>query len=182
MTYKSFSQTRGQNEEYHNQQYNQNPHFNTKMGVTSVDQLPLQHNIQSDILPNGVRIKSVHDHLQRNVNHDFNSQPNIENHNIFRWAEKSSSHGQGGPPHDYNPSNFTPIQQLPQKPSSPLLQQQQLAQLLSQIDCKMIMNHIEKCKICSKVYKHDENKYIMTIIVLVLIIIYLLTKIIDKHN
>ena len=49
------------------------------------------------------------------------------------------------------------------------------------LHCVDIASHIEHCFVCAKMYRRDYNKMVMIITVLVLIVMYLLTKLIDKR-
>ncbi len=48
--------------------------------------------------------------------------------------------------------------------------------------CKRISAHLKECKKCSRKYSSDANSYICIIVGLVLFIMFLLTKIIDKFG
>ena len=130
----------------------------------------LQPHIQQDIVPAGLNIKSVVKQMDRNIQ-SYPNNPNIENASNFQWAQNQ--------------------QQLLQQSSPQLLQQSspqlpshlsQFVQNQNELNCQTIMNHIEHCKICSKIYKRDESKYMSIIIILILLNIFLITKIIDKNT
>lgn len=46
--------------------------------------------------------------------------------------------------------------------------------------CARIMHHIKKCNLCSNLYKQNSNTYLCIIVFLVLLILFLITKLIDK--
>ncbi len=73
-----------------------------------------------------------------------------------------------------------PPQQMMNSPS-----QQQIQQVLSQGDiCAMVMSHLKECKACScgnRVVKQDRQN-ITIIIVLLLVIMFLITKLTDYAN
>jgi hypothetical protein len=48
--------------------------------------------------------------------------------------------------------------------------------------CSRIAKHLENCKKCSRKYSNDTNTYISIIVGLILFIMFLLTKIIDKFG
>lgn len=51
-------------------------------------------------------------------------------------------------------------------------------ELMQQVDCRMIANHVEQCVLCSRIYRQNNNQYISLIVILSMIIIFLLTRII----
>lgn len=82
--------------------------------------------------------------------------------------------------HSYDDMNYSspPMQQM-QPPPPP---QHQMIQPLSphELNCSDVMQHIKKCQLCIGLYKCNSNTYLCIIVFLVLLILYLITRIIDK--
>lgn len=46
--------------------------------------------------------------------------------------------------------------------------------------CAKVMQHIKSCTLCANLYKQNSNTYLCIIVFLVLLILFLVTKLIDK--
>ena len=79
----------------------------------------------------------------------------------------------------YYQQSQTPSQ-VPQQYYYPQIPQQQI-KTQTVITCNKIEAHIKECSKCSKIYRKNVNTYIMIIIGLILFIMFLITKIVDKY-
>jgi len=113
----------------------------------------------------------------------------IRNYNRESYNLVGSQNGemtqQMQPQQYYQPPPSSQYYQLDRSPQQsphqqPLgIQIQPIENIITKIDCRNIMEHIESCKMCRKIYKRD-NRLITIIVGLVLFIMFLLTKILDK--
>jgi hypothetical protein len=91
---------------------------------------------------------------------------------------------------DHNkPTNYgqqqmmTPFQQFQEQRGQYILPQYPPQQhMVYQVQCEEINKHVKDCKKCSKKYANDINTYISIIVGLILFIMFLLTKIVDKFT
>ncbi len=75
---------------------------------------------------------------------------------------------------------FTPPPTMQIQPPPPYMVPELM--FTEEMMCKRIAEHLKGCSKCSRKYNVDTNQYIAIIITLVLFILFLLTKIIDKFS
>jgi hypothetical protein len=127
---------------------------------TFINNLSLQDNQSFSNMP-------VYQQPIRSIN-NMNIEPNLQ----FEMIDQRNPYGADQPFSYQQPTQQNYYQ------SPPSIQQQQYYQ--QPLDCKSINEHINQCNVCSRLYRREENKYILIIITLILFIIYLITKIMDK--
>ena len=72
------------------------------------------------------------------------------------------------------------MHQEPQRPHFDPSQQPPPPTMQYPTQCPDIHTHIMSCPVCSKIYRRNNNTYISIIICLILFIVFLLTKVVDK--
>jgi len=148
--YKTFGQTNGGEPQYSPPQ----PQY------TPIDQIPMMESPA----PQHRAIRNLQHHYPDN---GMGMDPR---------QQHSHMGGQHMNPMDMQQMGMSPHPQHQMVQPMPMMQQPQE----QGSRCSLVMKHIKRCELCASLYKQNTNTYLCIIVFLVLLILFLVTKLIDK--
>jgi len=128
--------------------------YDTQPQYTPIDKVPMM-----DMAPQHSQFRAI-----RNLQHQHPDEIMQQQHSMAM---------QQMPP---------PQQQFMSPPQQQFMSPPQQHEVMAQEEslCSKVMQHIKQCQLCSGLYKHNTNTYLCIIVFLVLLILFLITKLIDK--